>query len=263
MSTPLTRTPVRIARGSLTNLTTSLNDLQDGEIMYAEDQNKLYIKDGSTLEALTYTPANAVFTGNATFDTNTLYVDGTNNRVGIGTTSPSNALDIQAGTEDTAIVARSTDAKAQISFVDNTTTAVGHVAVGAEGDAMIFAAGSTSGTERLRINATGVSKFTGAVSQAATAIAASDLDLRTSNYFTKTVAGTTTFTFSNPAASGTVTAFTVEITYTSGTIAWPASVKWNNDLAPTFTTGKTHLFMFITDDGGSRYRGSALVDYVN
>jgi hypothetical protein len=33
--------------------------------------------------------------------------------------------------------------------------------------------------------------------------------------------------------------------------------------APTLTTGKTHLFFFVTDDGGTRYRGSALVDYVN
>ena len=72
-----------------------------------------------------------------------------------------------------------------------------------------------------------------------------------------------TFTFANPAASGTVTAFTLELTHSSGTVTWPSSVKWNADTAPTLTTGKTHLFMFVTDDGGSRYRGSALVDYVN
>ena len=90
-----------------------------------------------------------------------------------------------------------------------------------------------------------------------------DLDLRTSNYFTKTISGNSTFTFSNPAASGTVTTFTLELTHSSGTVTWPSSVKWNGDTAPTLTTGKTHLFMFVTDDGGSRYRGSALVDYVN
>ena len=72
-----------------------------------------------------------------------------------------------------------------------------------------------------------------------------------------------TFTFANPAASGTVTAFTLELTHSSGTVTWPSSVKWNADTAPTLTTGKTHLFMFVTDDGGTRYRGSALVDYVN
>ena len=50
---------------------------------------------------------------------------------------------------------------------------------------------------------------------------------------------------------------------TSGTVTWPASVKFPADTAPTLTTGKTHLFMFVTDDGGTRYRGAALADYVN
>jgi hypothetical protein len=55
----------------------------------------------------------------------------------------------------------------------------------------------------------------------------------------------------------------LELTHSSGTVTWPGTVKWNADTAPTLTTGKTHLFMFVTDDNGSRYRGSALVDYVN
>jgi len=107
------------------------------------------------------------------------------------------------------------------------------------------------------------SKFTGGVSQVATAAAALELDLNTSNYFTKTISGNSTFTFANPAASGTVSIFMLELTHSSGTVTWPGTVKWNADTAPTLTTGKTHLFMFVTDDNGSRYRGSALVDYVN
>ena len=103
----------------------------------------------------------------------------------------------------------------------------------------------------------------GNLSQVATAVSALELDLNTSNYFTKTISGNSTFTFANPASSGTVTAFTLELTHSSGTVTWPSSVKWNADTAPTLTTGKTHLFMFVTDDGGARYRGSALVDYVN
>jgi hypothetical protein len=106
-------------------------------------------------------------------------------------------------------------------------------------------------------------KITGGIAQVVTAAAALELDLNTSNYFTKTISGNSTFTFANPAASGQVTAFTLELTHSSGTVTWPSSVKWNADTAPTLTTGKTHLFMFVTDDGGTRYRGSALVDYVN
>ena len=66
MPTPSTRTPVRIARGSYSNLNSSISDLQDGEISYAEDQNKLYVKEGSSLVALTYTPASPAFTGTIT-----------------------------------------------------------------------------------------------------------------------------------------------------------------------------------------------------
>ena len=103
----------------------------------------------------------------------------------------------------------------------------------------------------------------GAYEQVAEAVGALDIDCSTGNYFTKTINANSTFTFSNPAASGTVTSFTLELTHTSGTVTWPASVKWNADTAPTLTAGKTHLFMFVSDDGGTRYRGSALVDYVN
>ena len=49
----------------------------------------------------------------------------------------------------------------------------------------------------------------------------------------------------------------------SNAITWPSSVKWNADTAPAITDGKTQMFIFITDDGGTRFRGSALVDYVN
>ena len=103
----------------------------------------------------------------------------------------------------------------------------------------------------------------GKFSVAAEAVSALDIDLSQSNYFTKTINGNSTFTFSNPENSGVATTFTLELTHTSGTVTWPASVKFPADTAPTLTAGKTHLFMFVTDDGGTRYRGAALADYVN
>jgi hypothetical protein len=95
-----------------------------------------------------------------------------------------------------------------------------------------------------------------------TAMGALDVDCSTANYFTKTIAGVSTFTFSNVPSSGAYS-FTLELTHTSGTITWPTEVKWPADTAPTLTTGKTHLFIFVTDDGGTRWRGSSLVDYTN
>lgn len=95
-----------------------------------------------------------------------------------------------------------------------------------------------------------------------TAVAALDIDCSTANYFTKTINGASTFTFSNPPATRAY-AFALELTHTSGAVTWPTTVKWPADTAPTLTAGKTHIFIFVTDDGGTRWRGASLVDYVN
>ena len=49
MPTPATRTPLRVARGTYSNLNSSISDIQEGEICYATDQDKLYVKEGSSL----------------------------------------------------------------------------------------------------------------------------------------------------------------------------------------------------------------------
>jgi len=100
------------------------------------------------------------------------------------------------------------------------------------------------------------------VTQVIGSVPSTAIDCSLSNYFIKTINANTTFTFTN-APSSRAFGFTLELTHTSGTVTWPAEVKWPSDAAPTLTTGKTHLFMFVTDDGGSRWRGAALVDYVN
>ena len=113
------------------------------------------------------------------------------------------------------------------------------------------------------VDVAGSFNIDGPYKQVAESVGSTTIDLSTGNYFTKTISGNTTFTFSNPPSSGTVGSFTLELTHSSGTVTWPSSVKFPADTAPTLTTGKTHLFFFVTDNGGSRYRGAALVDYVN
>jgi hypothetical protein len=94
------------------------------------------------------------------------------------------------------------------------------------------------------------------------AVPALDINCSTGNYFTKTINATSTFTFSNVPSSRAYS-FTLELTHTSGSITWPTAVRWPSNTAPTLTTGRTHLFMFVTDDGGTRWRGSALANYDN
>jgi len=131
----------------------------------------------------------------------------------------------------------------------------------------ISTSGSIATTSTLAVGQSSVAANTdldlaGTYAQTVVTVSALDVDCSTGNYFIKTINANSTFTFSNVPASRAYS-FTLELTHTSGTVTWPAAVKWPADTAPTLTAGKTHLFMFVTDDGGTRWRGAALVDYVN
>ena len=113
-------------------------------------------------------------------------------------------------------------------------------------------------TARSGVNLTGGNYTTHIV-----AMGANEVDCSAGNYFTKTITGATTFTFAN-VPSSVVYSFTMEVTCNgSNAITWPATVKWPADTAPSLSDAKTQLFTFITDDGGTRWRGSSQVDYTN
>lgn len=98
-------------------------------------------------------------------------------------------------------------------------------------------------------------------SLAIVAVSADTIDCRLGNYFTKTISGNWNPAFSNPPSSRAYS-FTLEVVNTSGTITWPTEVKWpEGATSPSLTTGKTHLFTFVTDDGGTRWRGASLGNY--
>lgn len=101
---------------------------------------------------------------------------------------------------------------------------------------------------------------TGQYKGAVTAVSALDIDCSLGNYFTKTISTNSSFTFSN-VPSGAF-AMAIEVQNNSGTISWPASVKWPNDTAPILSTNCAHVFIFMTDDGGTRWRGAVLPNYV-
>ena len=116
--------------------------------------------------------------------------------------------------------------------------------------------------KKIETSSSGV-KVTGGYSETISAVSGTAVDCSTASYFTKTITGATTFTFTN-VPTGVAYAFTFEVTLNgSNAITWPSSVKWPADTAPTITDGKTQVFVFLTDDGGTRWRGSSLVDYTN
>ena len=115
----------------------------------------------------------------------------------------------------------------------------------------------------------GISTFQGVdnekrVTEKINTVSGTAIDCAEGNYFKKTVTGATAFTFTN-VPSGTAYFLTIEIECNgSNAVTWPdPNVKWPADTAPSITDGKTTLFMFVTDDGGTRWRGSSLADCTN
>lgn len=90
--------------------------------------------------------------------------------------------------------------------------------------------------------------------------AGTNIDCAAGNYFIKTVSGNITFTVSNVPANRAY-AFTMEVTHTSGTITWFSGVQWPSNIAPSLTSGKVHLFTFLTDNAGTTWRGVSNINY--
>ena len=81
------------------------------------------------------------------------------------------------------------------------------------------------------------------------------------NSFSLVLSGNSTFTFTNPPASGTAYSFSIEIIQDSGgsgyTVTWPSSVDWPAATAPTLTATASakDIFVFTTRDGGTNWYG--------
>jgi hypothetical protein len=81
------------------------------------------------------------------------------------------------------------------------------------------------------------------------------IDLTLGNYVSATVAGNTTWTFSNPPASPHAGGFVLELVNAGAyTMTWPASVRWPGGSAPTLTASGTDVVSCITRDGGITWR---------
>ena len=163
-----------------------------------------------------------------------------------------------------AILDGATVTTAELNILDGVTATTAEINKldGVAGDVV-----GTSDTQTLTNKTLTSPEFTGAIYNNGSyrgnvvAVSVLDVDVSAGNYFTKSISANSTFTFSNTPASR-ASAFTLRVTVSGDrTITWPTAVEFPKDEAPTLTAGKTHLFMFATDNGGTTWRGSFLADY--
>jgi hypothetical protein len=143
-------------------------------VTLGDSGDTISIPSGVTLSnAGTNTFASATITGDLTVDTNTLYVDSTNNRVGIGTSSPS-ATRLQVTTGSSGVtphasaddlfienssgnsagltIASGTSDSGRLAFADTGSSLIGLLAYDHSNNSMQF---TTNGSERMRIDSSG------------------------------------------------------------------------------------------------------------
>ena len=140
-------------------------------VTLGDSGDTISIPSGVTFSnAGTNTFASATITGDLTVDTNTLYIDSTNNRVGIGTTSPSTKLHVYSGNsgvtpngnaDDLFIenngaagitIGSSVNEKGNIFFADSGNALDGYIQYAHDTRYLRFA---TATLERMRIDSSG------------------------------------------------------------------------------------------------------------
>lgn len=125
--------------------------------------------------------------------------------------------------------------------------------------------GTSEASKVVTADANGVVTFDAGVVEDETTITSTanaiTVDCHVGNVFTHVLTENTTFTFSNPPASGRAFAFTLKLVQDAGasgfTVGWPASVDWPSATAPTLTATASaiDIFVFYTHDGGTNWYG--------
>ena len=265
MGTPATRTPVRIARGTYSNLNTNKADILEGEICYAHDQNKLYIKEGSNLETHASEDSTKLPTAGGTMSG--AIAMGTNKITGAG--DPTDAQDVATKTYvDTADALKMPTGGG--TFTGAVTFAAGQafdgrdvsvdgtkldgIAAGAEvnvqsdwdagsGDAQIL-------NKPTLVGLAGDNTWTGSQRGSVSTLTYGStvtIDMDTTNNHKLTLTGNSAMRFNNPTncdadaigQSGSI--FLIQDGTGSGTAAWgtdggTSSFHWKGGTAPTLST---------------------------
>ena len=184
-------------------------------------------------------------TEDLTVDTNTLYVDSTNNKVGIGTTSPTGSLDVASSGSHEVVFRTTTTGDPTLNLqADGQNN--GKISYSRATEGLIF---SNSGSERMRILSSGGITFNG--------------DTSTANALDDYEEGTWTPTYGMTGSAATITHLNQTGYYRKvGSTVW----IWGRIFTNGWSGGSGNVVVNglpFTASGASSFFGSVHFSYVN
>jgi hypothetical protein len=244
---------IQIRRDTATNWTSANTILAQGELGIETDTLKVKAGDGTTAWAslgyLIDTGGYAAYGDTTANFTGTLQNSGSNVLVDADIGSTVQAYD--------ATIVVDADIGSTVQAYDAT------IVVDADIGSTVQAYDADTTKNDVANTFTAAQTFGASVVEKKVAIAAAEIDLALGNYFTKSSVGTLTLTLTNEAATGSVSAFVLELangaspavtfTFNAG-----STVTWAAATAPTLTASGTDVLAFFTHDGGTTWRGFVL-----
>jgi len=220
------------------------------------DATKFYLVDNNSGYDCTFTQGTGDNVTVANGSTGIIYCDGSgaaaNVRAIIDATTLT-TLGITASAAELNILEGVTATTAELNYNDITTLGTSEASKAVTADAN----GDVNISEELKAKSYN-DTFSAITSSSGTAT----LNCETGNVFSLTLSeNVSTFTWSNPPASGTAYGFSLKVIQDASasgyTIAWPASVDFPSGTAPTLTDTASAVdqFVFYTHDGGTTWYG--------
>ncbi len=158
---------------------------------------------------------------------------------------------LKTGATNTALIAGATNADASATAAAASASA----ASTSETNAAASAAAAA-------VSAATISALVNVITSTSNAIT---VDLDDGSIFQHIMTEDTTFTFSNPVSSGSLSSFKLFMDNAAGayTPTWPASVVWSNGTEPDLTTAnEKNVLVFDTIDGGTIWYGALAAEAV-
>ena len=251
--------------GDISTRADGTGTVAEGDLRFRTDTDTMRVYNGTAWEDAAPGASN-YYTKS---DSDTRYAQVSNNLSDVTPTTARTNLGLDPLLAAKAPLASPTFTGTLASPTINASTAlqIGGVAISASAAELnyndVATLGTTEASKTVTADANGVVTFDNGKIEESTAITSSSnaatINLRDGDNFTHTLSENVTYTFSNPAANGKVSAFTLKVTQdsTARTITWPTSVDWAAATAPTLSTdsGAIDVFVFTTYDGGTTYYG--------